>query len=59
MAKDDLTIDVHDPKQLRYWSEQLKASEDELRRMVDQVGPRVDDVRQHLFGGFTTAGPTS
>jgi hypothetical protein len=52
-------IDVNDIGSLRYWSAQLKASEDELRRAVDQVGPRVEDVRQHLFGGFTNAGPTS
>jgi hypothetical protein len=52
-------IDVNDIRNLRYWSQQLKASEEELRRAVDQVGPKVEDVRQHLFGGFTNAGPTS
>ena len=52
-------IDVNDMQNLLYWSGQLKASEDELRRAVDQVGPDVECVRQHLFGGFTNAGPTS
>ena len=56
---DDARIDVRDEGKLRYWSEKLGASPDELRRMVDQVGPKVKDVRQHLFGGFNDCGPTS
>ena len=59
MADDDARIDVANARELQYWCEKLGASEDELRRTVDQVGPRVKDVREHLFGGFTTAGPTS
>jgi hypothetical protein len=55
----DSRIDVNDIQNLRYWSDELKASEEELRRAVDQVGPEAEAVRQHLFGGFTTAGPTS
>jgi hypothetical protein len=55
----DLRIDVNDIENLRYWSATLEASEEELRRAVDHVGPKVEDVRQHLFGGFSTAGPTS
>jgi hypothetical protein len=55
----DSRIDVNDIENLRYWCAKLEASEEELRRAVDQVGPKVEDVRQHLFGGFTTAGPTS
>jgi hypothetical protein len=52
-------IDPKDPASLRYWSEQLRASEEELRRAVDQVGPDPSKVREHLMGGFTSAGPTS
>ena len=52
-------IDVKDPQDLREWCRKLRASEDELRRAVDQVGPDPDKVRQHLVGGFTSAGPTS
>ena len=55
----DTRIDVQDPRALRYWCEKLKASEAELRRAVDQVGPDADKVREHLMGGFTSAGPTS
>ena len=52
-------IDVDDPRELRGWCEKLQASEEEVRRAVDQVGRDPDKVRQHLFGGFTSAGPTS
>lgn len=52
-------IDPKDAADLRYWSEKLRASEDEVRRAVDQVGPNPDKVREHLMGGFTTGGPTS
>jgi hypothetical protein len=52
-------IDPHDQASLRYWSEKLHASEEELRRAVDQVGPDPAKVREHLMGGFTGAGPTS
>ena len=52
-------IDVQNERQLRYWCEKLQASEEELRRAVDQVGPDVDKVREHLVGGFTSGGPTS
>jgi len=52
-------IDVQNERELRYWCEKLRASEEELRRAVDQVGPDVDKVREHLVGGFTSGGPTS
>jgi hypothetical protein len=52
-------IDPKDGENLRYWCEKLRASEDEVRRAVDQVGPDADKVREHLMGGFTTAGPSS
>ena len=52
-------IDVQNERELRYWCEKLHASEEELRRAVEQVGPDVDKVREHLVGGFTSGGPTS
>jgi|GraSoiStandDraft_46_1057282.scaffolds.fasta_scaffold56410_2 Protein of unknown function (DUF3606) len=52
-------IDVQNEGQLRYWCEELHASEEELRRAVEHVGPDVDKVREHLVGGFTSGGPTS
>jgi len=52
-------IDVQNARDLRYWCEKLRASEDEVRRAVDQVGPDAEKGREHLFGGFTSGGPTS
>jgi len=52
-------IDITDPRSLRDWCQRLHASEEEVRRAVDQVGPDAEKVRQHLVGGFTAAGPTS
>ena len=54
-----MEIDVENPRELRHWCEKLRASEEELRRAVDQVGPDVEKVREHLVGGFTNGGPTS
>jgi Protein of unknown function (DUF3606) len=59
MASENESIDVANEDALRYWSKNLGASAEELRRAVDQVGPKVKDVREHLFGGFNAAGPTS
>ena len=56
---DDDRIDLSRSDELARWSRKLGASEEELRRAVDQVGARVKDVRSHLFGGFTSAGPSS
>ena len=55
----DERIDVCSAESLRHWSEKLCASEDELRRAVDQVGPDVHAVKKHLFGAFTDGGPSS
>jgi hypothetical protein len=51
-------IDINDARALRDWRRKLRASEEEVRRAVDQVGPDAEKVRQHLVGGFTAAGPT-
>jgi hypothetical protein len=52
-------IDLQDARELRQWCERLHASEEELRRAVEQVGTDPHKVRAHLFGGFTLSGPTS
>ena len=52
-------IDLSDPRALRYWCDKLRASEEELRRAVDQVGANPERVREHLVGGFNSSGPTS
>ena len=52
-------IDVKDPRDLGEWCAKLRASEEEVRRAVEQVGPDPDKVREHLMGGFSSGGPTS
>jgi hypothetical protein len=45
---DDQRINLEQDHELDYWSKQLGVSRDELRRAVQQAGPVVKDVRQHL-----------
>ena len=44
---------------MEYWSSRLGVPKDEFRRAAERAGPRIGDIRQHLIGGFTSAGPTS
>jgi hypothetical protein len=52
-------INLQDARDLRKWCERLQASEEDLRRAVEQVGNDPHKVREHLFGGFNSNGPTS
>jgi Protein of unknown function (DUF3606) len=52
-------IDAGSEADLERWARRWKVSKDELRRAIERVGPRVEDVRQYLIGGFTAPGPTS
>lgn len=45
---DDQRINIEQDHELSYWSKELGVSRDELRRAVQQAGPMVRDVRQHL-----------
>ena len=58
-SHDDERVDLADREALSNWSRFLGVSEEELRKAVEQAGPRLGDIRQHLVGGFHTAGPTS
>ena len=42
------TIDIDDEAERRCWSERLCLSQDELRRIVAHVGPRVDRIEHYL-----------
>jgi CBS domain-containing protein len=52
-------IDVDNEADLKRWSQRWKVSTEELRRAVERVGARAEDVRQHLIGGFSPPGPSS
>lgn len=41
-------INVNEDYELRYWTQALGVSADELRAAVKAVGPMADAVRQHL-----------
>ena len=45
---DDQRINVDQDHEVNYWSKELGVSRDELRRAVQQAGPFVKNVRQHL-----------
>jgi hypothetical protein len=41
-------IDVHEDYELRYWTNELGVSPDELKSAVQKVGPSAKAVREHL-----------
>jgi Protein of unknown function (DUF3606) len=45
---DDARINVDQDHELRYWSEKLGVSLDELRKLVQDAGPMVKDVLREL-----------
>lgn len=49
-GQDRQRIIVNEPYELRDWAARFGVSEDALRRAVDRVGDRVDDVQRELGG---------
>lgn len=45
---DDRTIDVHDDQAVRFWSERLGASPEEIIEVIKQVGPNTTAVALKL-----------
>ncbi|MHA3775006.1 DUF3606 domain-containing protein [Verrucomicrobiota bacterium sgz303538] len=52
---DELQIDVNSPGDLSYWADKLNLTEEQLRGVIEKVGPRVLDVEM-VIGKYT---PTS
>lgn len=46
--QDDQRINLDQDHEVNYWSKELGVSREELRRAVEQAGPMVKNVRQHL-----------
>jgi len=44
-------IDMHDPDEVRNWTQSLGVSKEELQRAVEAVGPVATKVREHLRAG--------
>jgi hypothetical protein len=47
-SQDRGRINTHEDREVRYWSEKWKVSDDELLRAVHKVGPMVNDVAREL-----------
>jgi hypothetical protein len=45
---DDAKINVDQEHEVKHWSEKFGVSREELRRAVQQVGPMVKRVKEHL-----------
>ncbi len=48
--QDRRRINVDEPPEVRYWTAALEVSEQELRDLVEKVGPMVVDVREAVAG---------
>jgi hypothetical protein len=46
--RDDQRINIIQDFEVRYWTAQLKVSEETLRKGVEAVGPMVNDVRKWI-----------
>jgi hypothetical protein len=41
-------VELEEEADVRYWTEELGVTEEELRNAVHTAGIQIDDVRQHL-----------
>ena len=48
VAADRKRINVNEDYELRYWTEKFGVSADELKRVVERVGPMAEDVARAL-----------
>jgi hypothetical protein len=46
--QDRIRINVHEEHELKYWTQELNVSREELERAVQAVGVMAADVRKHL-----------
>lgn len=49
-GQDRSRINMSEDYEVRYWTETLGVSKEDLRRAVDAVGDRAEKVREHLKG---------
>jgi len=47
-APEEERISLGDPQQMREWASKLGVTQEHLRELVAQVGPRVRDLQQRL-----------
>lgn len=46
--RDEKKIDIRESWDINFWCEELSLRAEELKEIVNKVGPSVDDVRLHL-----------
>ena len=46
--RDRTTINVHEGFDVRYWSNELGVSAEQLKEIVTKVGPKMEDVQNEL-----------
>ncbi|PZR31933.1 DUF3606 domain-containing protein [Caulobacter segnis] len=46
--QDAARINVHEPYEVRYWTEALGVTEDVLNEAVERAGPDVEAVRKYI-----------
>jgi hypothetical protein len=49
-TQDRARINVNEQHEVRYWTDALGISREQLVAAVEAVGPMAEDVRQHLHG---------
>lgn len=47
-AADDKSIDLQEPRSVRYWTETLGVSEEQLHTACEHAGASVEEVRRYL-----------
>lgn len=50
-SPDSKRISIQEDHEVRYWTEALGVSREELEEAVRRVGNSADDVREHIKGG--------
>ena len=53
--QDAQRVNVNQDHELRYWSQKFGVSPEQLKRVVDRVGPMADDVERVISGAKTSA----
>ncbi|MET0242883.1 MAG: DUF3606 domain-containing protein [Flavitalea sp.] len=51
VSANDMHIDINDERALKYWSDALQVSAEDLKKAVTEVGPMVGDVCRKLHVG--------
>ncbi|MEH3087756.1 MAG: DUF3606 domain-containing protein [Xylophilus ampelinus] len=49
--QDRTRVNLHEDYEVRYWTQMLGCTPEELREAVEAVGVSADAVRRHLEGG--------